>query len=187
MLQTCVRAELTVTKRLCTTDGILHGGVYMAFADTLGAVGTILNLPEDATTATTESKTNFFRPALMNSVVYGECTAVNMGRRLHTWQSHLTNSDGKLLAVITQTQMVIKQDSRQTPVPNSMRPELKARLRTNSCHFSCQTLCLRAFSMYKKPIPAATKSLVAFDGQRVKCKVIVTTAHQRGGTDANSQ
>ena len=105
---TCVRAELTVTKRLCTTDGILHGGVYMAFADTLGAVGTILNLPEDATTATTESKTNFFRPALMNSVVYGECTAVNMGRRLHTWQSHLTNSDGKLLAVITQTQMVIQ-------------------------------------------------------------------------------
>lgn len=105
---TCVRAELTVTKRMCTTDGILHGGVYMAFADTLGAVGTILNLPEDATTATTESKTNFFRPALMNSVVYGECTAVNMGRRLHTWQSHLTNSDGKLLAVITQTQMVIQ-------------------------------------------------------------------------------
>ncbi len=105
---TCVRAELTVTERLCTTDGILHGGAYMAFADTLGAVGTILNLPEHATTATTESKTNFFRPALMNSVIYGECTAVNMGRRLHTWQSRITNSDGKLLAVIVQTQMVIE-------------------------------------------------------------------------------
>jgi 1,4-dihydroxy-2-naphthoyl-CoA hydrolase len=103
----CVRAELTVRDAICTTGGILHGGAIMAYADTLGAVGTVLNIPESAGTATIESKTNFFRPAPVNTVVSAECTPVNKGRRTQTWQTRLLNADGKVIALVTQTQMVL--------------------------------------------------------------------------------
>jgi uncharacterized protein (TIGR00369 family) len=79
----------------------------MAFADTLGAVATILNLPPDGTTATVESKTNFFRPAPLGSVVTGRTTALNKGKRLMTWETRVSDASGKLVAVVTQTQMVL--------------------------------------------------------------------------------
>ena len=102
-----VVAELLVRTDLCTTGGILHGGAIMAFADNLGAVGTVLNLPAGAGTATIESKTNFFRPALVGTTVTGTTTALNKGRRTQTWETRITTAEGKLVAVVTQTQMVL--------------------------------------------------------------------------------
>lgn len=100
-------ATLEVTPALCTVGGILHGGALMAFADTLGAVATVLNLPPGGATATVESKTNFFRPAAVGTVVTGRTTALNRGKRLMTWETRISDADGKLVAVVTQTQIVL--------------------------------------------------------------------------------
>jgi 1,4-dihydroxy-2-naphthoyl-CoA hydrolase len=102
-----VTAELTVRDELCTVPGICHGGVLMAFADTLGAVGTVLNLPPDAGTTTIESKTNFFAPALAGTTITAECVPLHRGRRTQTWQTAIRNAEGRLLALVTQTQMVL--------------------------------------------------------------------------------
>jgi uncharacterized protein (TIGR00369 family) len=101
-----VLAQLTVRPDLCTTGGVLHGGAIMAFADTLGAVGTFMNLPEGARTTTIESSTKFVRGAKAGSTVVGESTAFHRGRTTLVWQT-LVTSDGKLCAVVTQTQLVI--------------------------------------------------------------------------------
>lgn len=103
----CVVATLRVRPDLCTAGGILHGGAIMAFADTLGAVGTVLNIAPGAGTATIESKTNFFRPGPVGSTVTGTTTPLNKGRRTQTWQTSITSEDGKLIAQVTQTQMVL--------------------------------------------------------------------------------
>lgn len=102
-----VTAELTVRDELCTVPGICHGGVLMAFADTLGAVGTVLNLPPDAGTTTIESKTNFFAPALAGTTITAECVPLHRGRRTQTWQTAIRDPEGRLLALVTQTQMVL--------------------------------------------------------------------------------
>jgi uncharacterized protein (TIGR00369 family) len=102
-----VTATLEVKPTLCTVGGILHGGAIMAFADTLGAIATVLNLPPGGTTATVESKTNFFRPAPLGSVVTGRTTALNRGKRLMTWETRVSDASGKLIAVVTQTQLVL--------------------------------------------------------------------------------
>jgi 1,4-dihydroxy-2-naphthoyl-CoA hydrolase len=103
-----VIGRLTVVEPLCTTGKIMHGGAVMAFADTLGAVGAFLNLPEGAKATTTiESKTNFLGPAPLGGEVIGECTPVHLGRRTSVWQTKLTRSDGKSVALVTQTQMVL--------------------------------------------------------------------------------
>jgi uncharacterized protein (TIGR00369 family) len=104
-----VLAELDVRDELCTVPGICHGGALMAFADTLGAVGTVMHLPPGAGTTTLESKTNFFRPALAGTTITAECLPVNLGRRTHTWQTSIRTPDGKLIAQITQTQFVLEQ------------------------------------------------------------------------------
>ena len=101
-----VLATLEVRADLCTAGGVLHGGSIMAFADTLGAVGTIANLPPGATTATIESKTNFIGGALQGSTVTGESTPVHRGRTTQVWQTRVTTADGKLVALVTQTQIV---------------------------------------------------------------------------------
>jgi len=100
-------AELEVREDLCTTPAIAHGGVLMAFADSLGATATIINLPNGKATTTLESKTNFFAPAPVGSTITGECTPLHRGRRTMVWQTQITNADGRLLALITQTQMVL--------------------------------------------------------------------------------
>ena len=98
--------DRVVAQMVVRPDGILHGGAIMAFADTLGAVGTVLNMPAGAGTATIESKTNFFRPALTGSTVTGTTTPVNKGKRTQTWETRITTEEGKLVALVTQTQMV---------------------------------------------------------------------------------
>ena len=100
-------AELEVRSNLCTTGGVLHGGAYMAFADTLGAVGTFLNLPQGSRTATTDSSTKFIAAAAVNTTVVGESIALHRGRTTMVWQTMVKRADGKLCAVVTQTQLVI--------------------------------------------------------------------------------
>ena len=100
-------AELDVRPELCTTGGALHGGAYMAFADTLGAVGTILNMPEGKRTTTTDSSTKFIGAARVNTTVTGECTPLHRGRTTMVWQTSIRSAEGKLCAVVTQTQLVL--------------------------------------------------------------------------------
>jgi uncharacterized protein (TIGR00369 family) len=102
-----VVAQMEVRQDLCTAGGILHGGAYMAFADTLGAVGTIINLPEGRRTTTTDSSTKFIAGARLGTTVTGTCVALHRGRTTHVWQTSVTNADGKLCAVVTQTQLVL--------------------------------------------------------------------------------
>lgn len=108
-------AEMTVREELCTRPAVLHGGAIMAFADTLGALGTIANLAQTGPTTpgsapgtvTIESKTNFLAPAPLGARITGEATPVHLGRRTMVWQTRVTAQDGKLVAVTTQTQLVL--------------------------------------------------------------------------------
>lgn len=102
-----VVAELPVRPDLCTAGGILHGGASMAFADTLGAVGTLVNLPPGKTTTTTDSSTKFIAGAPVGSTVRGECVALHRGRTTLVWQTAITSQAGRLCAVVTQTQLVL--------------------------------------------------------------------------------
>jgi uncharacterized protein (TIGR00369 family) len=102
-----VLAELTVRPEICTTGGVMHGGAFMAFADTLGAVGTVANLPPGARTTTIESKTNFIGAAQVGARVIGESTPLHRGRTTMVWQTRISAEGGKLLALVTQTQMVL--------------------------------------------------------------------------------
>jgi 1,4-dihydroxy-2-naphthoyl-CoA hydrolase len=108
-----VEARLIAKPEFDNSSGVLHGGAYMSFADYLGAVGTILNLPRGADTTTMESKTNFFRPAKIGSLVVGVSTPLHKGRRPLVWQTRLADKDDKLLAMITQTQMVLPRETPQ--------------------------------------------------------------------------
>ncbi len=103
-----VTAELVVREDLCTNPAVLHGGALMAFADTLGACATALNLPEGAGTTTLESKTNFFAPAPVGSKVIGECLPLHRGRRTMVWQTRVLSEEGRLIGLVTQTQMILE-------------------------------------------------------------------------------
>lgn len=102
-----VVAELEVRPDLCTAGGILHGGATMAFADTLGAVGTVLNLPPGKRTTTTDSSTKFIGGARVDTTVVGESVALHRGRTTMVWQTTIRSAEGKLCAVVTQTQLVM--------------------------------------------------------------------------------
>lgn len=102
-----VVAELEVRPELCTAGGILHGGAHMAFADTLGAVGTVLNLGEGQRTTTTDSSTKFIGAAKAGTTVTGESVALHRGRTTMVWQTSIRTAEGKLCAVVTQTQLVL--------------------------------------------------------------------------------
>jgi 1,4-dihydroxy-2-naphthoyl-CoA hydrolase len=103
-----ITAEMMVRDELCNGSGILHGGALMAFADTLGACATVLNLPEGARTTTIESKTNFLAAAPAGTKVIGESLPLHRGRRTMVWQTRITLEDGRLIGVVTQTQLVIE-------------------------------------------------------------------------------
>ena len=102
-----VLARLKVRPDLCTAGGILHGGAYMAFADTLGAVGTVLNLPPGKRTTTTDSSTKFIGGAKAGTIVTGESLALHRGRTTQVWQTQIRSAEGKLCAVVTQTQLIL--------------------------------------------------------------------------------
>jgi len=103
-----VVGELKVREDLCTRPNVLHGGAYMAFADTIGAVATVANLKEGETTTTIESKTNFFAAIPLGDTARAECSPLHKGRSTMVWQTKITRGDGRLCAVVTQTQMVLK-------------------------------------------------------------------------------
>ncbi|HVA78019.1 MAG TPA: PaaI family thioesterase [Candidatus Binataceae bacterium] len=103
-----VTAELLVRAEICTVPAILHGGAIMAFADTLGACATMINLPKGAGTTTLESKTNFLAGVPAGSKVIGECTPIHRGKSTMVWQTKISLESGKLCAIVTQTQMVLQ-------------------------------------------------------------------------------
>ena len=103
-----VVGELTVREDLCTRPNVLHGGAYMAFADTIGAIATVANLKDGETTTTIESKTNFFAAIPLGDTARAECTPLHKGRTTMVWQTRITRNDGRLAALVTQTQMVLK-------------------------------------------------------------------------------
>ncbi len=102
-----VVATLAVRKDLCTVGDNLHGGAIMAFADTLGAVAAILNMPEGSRTTTIESKTNFIGGAPAGTRVVGESVPLHKGRTTVVCQTTIRSEAGKLVALVTQTQLVI--------------------------------------------------------------------------------
>lgn len=103
-----VVARMLVRADLCTLHHTIHGGALMALADSVGAAATVINLPEDAKgTTTIESKTNFIGGAKEGATVIATATPVHRGRRTQVWQTRLETEDGKLVAVVTQTQMVL--------------------------------------------------------------------------------
>jgi uncharacterized protein (TIGR00369 family) len=101
-----VVATLEVKPELMTTTGTVHGGTLMAFADTIGAAGTVANLAEGQSTATLESKTNFFA-ACRSGTIRAEATPLHRGKRTHVWQTRVTDEGGKLLSLTTQTQIIL--------------------------------------------------------------------------------
>src|SRR6266852_59308 len=111
-----VIAELPVREELNNRFGALHGGAVMALADNLGGTATIANLPKGGRTATIESKTNFFAPIPVGDTAHAECTPLHRGRTTMVWQTKITRGDGKLAAIVTQTQIVLtrKQDKSAT-------------------------------------------------------------------------
>jgi 1,4-dihydroxy-2-naphthoyl-CoA hydrolase len=107
-----VTAELVVRDDLENRFGAMHGGAVMALADNLGGTATLANLPEGARTATIESKTNFFQPIPLGDTAYAECTPLHRGRTTMVWQTRITRKDGKLCAIVTQTQIVIPAENK---------------------------------------------------------------------------
>ena len=101
-------ARMLVRPDLCTVNHSIHGGAVMAFADSVGAAATVINLPEDAKgTTTIESKTNFIGSAREGTTVVATATPIHRGRRTQVWQTRLETEEGKLIAIVTQTQMVL--------------------------------------------------------------------------------
>jgi 1,4-dihydroxy-2-naphthoyl-CoA hydrolase len=112
-----ITATLDVRPDLCTVGGMLHGGAMMAFADTLGAVGTFANLAEGKRTTTIDSSTKFIAGARMSSTVTAECTALHRGRTTMVWQTSIRSAEGRLCAVVTQTQLVLDGTADARPGP----------------------------------------------------------------------
>jgi uncharacterized protein (TIGR00369 family) len=102
-----VEAVLNVREEICTRPAVLHGGALMALADTLGAIATLANLAEGTTTTTIESKTNFFAAIPLGDTARAECTPLHRGRTTMVWQTRITRSDGRVAALVIQTQLVM--------------------------------------------------------------------------------
>jgi 1,4-dihydroxy-2-naphthoyl-CoA hydrolase len=100
-------ASMRVRPDLCTSGGLCHGGAYMALADTLGAIGTVVNLPPNTRTTTIESKTNFLGAAAVDTEVTAESVPLHRGRTTQVWQTTIKSQAGKLCAIVMQTQMVL--------------------------------------------------------------------------------
>ncbi len=103
-----VTSELFVSEDLNNRYGIMHGGAIMALADNCGGTATTANLKEGQSTTTIESKTNFFAAIPVGDVARAESTPLHRGRTTMVWQTKITRGDGKLCAIVTQTQMVLE-------------------------------------------------------------------------------
>jgi len=103
-----VTAELPMREELNNRFSIMHGGAIMALADNLGGTATSANLKPGQTTTTIESKTNFFAAIPVGDTAYAECTPLHRGRTTMVWQTRITRKDGRLCAIVTQTQLVME-------------------------------------------------------------------------------
>ena len=103
-----VTAEMLVTEKLSNRNGVLHGGALMALADNLGGTAAVANLQPGQITTTIESKTNFFAGIAVGDTAHAECTPLHRGRSTTVWQTRVTRGDGKLAALVTQTQLVMQ-------------------------------------------------------------------------------
>lgn len=99
--------EMPVTQDLANRNGVLHGGAIMGLADNAGGTATFLNLPEGLSTTTVESKTNFLRPVRIGDTARAVCEPLHRGRTTQVWQTTVTRGDGKVAAIVTQTQLVL--------------------------------------------------------------------------------
>ena len=108
-----ILAEVFVRDDLRTVPGVMHGGAIMGFADALGGLATGLNLADGYGTTTIESKTNFFSPAAAGTTITAECVALHRGKRTHVWQTTIRSAEGRVCAIVTQTQIVL--EPRLTP------------------------------------------------------------------------
>lgn len=120
-----ILAEMEARQEHTNGADVVHGGVYMAFADTLGARGAIMNLPEGARTSTLESKTNFLRGTGPGRLT-GESTPVHIGRTTQVWQTVVSDSKGRRLAVVTQTQIVLPASNEAARRQQAMKDEASA-------------------------------------------------------------
>lgn len=102
-----VEGALPVTEAVINRNGTLHGGAIMALADNMGGTGTFLNLRDDQGTTTIESKTNFFRALLLGDTAHAVAVPLHRGRSTMVWQTTISRADGKIAAIVTQTQMVL--------------------------------------------------------------------------------
>src|SRR5450759_473904 len=105
-----VTAELFAREELNNRFGIMHGGAIMALADNLGGTATTANLKDGQSTTTIESKTNFFAAIPIGDIAKAECTPLHRGRTTMVWQTRVTRGDGRLCALVTQTQLVLNRD-----------------------------------------------------------------------------
>ena len=104
----CIVAELVVREEMANRNGVLHGGAIMAFADNLGGTAASLNLPPGAKTTTLESKTNFLRSVTIGQTARAECVPLHRGRTTSVWQTTVSNESGRVAAIVTQTQLVLR-------------------------------------------------------------------------------
>jgi 1,4-dihydroxy-2-naphthoyl-CoA hydrolase len=111
-----VVAQLKISADLGNGNGVMHGGAFMAFADHIGAIGTVVNLPRGMRTATIESKTNFFYPGLIGETLTAESVPLHIGSKTMVWQTRITDSKGRMLAQVTQTQIVMPLDRAQETI-----------------------------------------------------------------------
>lgn len=113
--KTRVVGRMLAREELGNVHRVLHGGAFMAFADHIGALGSVANLPEGMRTATIESKTNFFLPAKLGDMLTAESVPLHIGSKTMVWQTRITGPDGRLLAMVTQTQIVMPIDRSREP------------------------------------------------------------------------
>ncbi|MPZ42349.1 MAG: hotdog fold thioesterase [Betaproteobacteria bacterium] len=125
-----IRAELPVKPQHMNRGGRVAGGVIMTFADLLGARGTVANLPPGARTTTLESKTNFFA-AGEAPLLHAVSVPLHIGRTTMVWQTTVRNADGRMVAVVTQTQMVLLPRA-DKPVESAAETEPPVRKRSGA-------------------------------------------------------
>ena len=103
-------AELPVRAELCNRRGVLHGGAVMALGDMLGGMTARVSLPDDGRTATIESKTNFLAGVPEGDTAHAVCMPLHRGRTTIVLETRITRGDGKLAAIVTQTQLIFDKD-----------------------------------------------------------------------------
>ena len=99
---------MAVTPELANRNGVMHGGAIMALADNLGGTATMINLPLGKTTTTVESKTNFLRPIRIGDTATARAVPLHKGRTTMVWQTTIRREDGRLCAVVSQTQLMME-------------------------------------------------------------------------------